>query len=294
MAERQHGLARVQVAATLRRMREQARVTRETAAAELYCTVSKIGDIETGRSGVKPAELEKLLDLYSATGEDRDTLVETARISRRRRRYDPSEPSIPVGYRRYGDLEAQARSVMFFSPELLPGVLQTDGYARAVLEWSGRLDVAEVDWKLALRAQRRKIMQRVDPPPPACWCILGEAALRASVGGPVVMAEQLEYLLEWSKTMRHLVIQVLPLGSGAHGFMGFTHTLLRFDPPARDILHVDTHVRDVFFDGEVDVGDAATALELMKAKALGREESLALVKRILSEYKEMSGHAALE
>ncbi len=294
MAERQHGLARVQVAATLRRMREQARVTREAAAAELYCTVSKIGDIETGRSGVKPAELEKLLDLYGATGEDRDALVDTARASRSRRRHDSSEPGIPTSHRRYADLEAQARSMTFFSPELLPGVLQTDDYARSMLEWSGRLSVAEVDGKLALRAQRRKIIARTAPPPPSYWCILGEAALRANIGGPVVMAEQLEYLLEWSKAMRHLVIQVLPLTSGAHGFMGLTHTLMRFDPPARNILHVDTHVRDVYFDGEADVGEAADGLELMKAKAIGIHESRAVIKRILREYKEMSGHAALE
>jgi transcriptional regulator with XRE-family HTH domain len=290
VTERGHGLARIQVAATLRRMREQAGVTRDSAAAELFCTVSKIGDIETGRSSVKPIELEKLLDLYGATGEDRETLVDTARASRGRR---TTGPTIPTSEQRHVDLEAQARSITFFSPELLPGFLQADGYARALLEWSGRLDPAQVDQRLALRAERRKILTRADPPPVSCWCILGEAALRAGVGGPAVMAEQLEYLIEWSRRMRHLVIQVLPLGSGAHGFMGLTHALLRFDPPARDILHVDTKVRNVFFDGEGDVGLAAGVLELMKAKAIGRDESLALIKEIARDYKEMTGHAAL-
>jgi len=147
---------------------------------------------------------------------------------------------------------------------------------------------------MALRAERRKNLARTDPAPTSCWCILGEAAIRANVGGPVAMAEQLEYLLEWSKTIRHLVIQVLPLGSGVHGFMGMTHTLLRFDPPARDILHVDTHPRNVFFDNETDVKAAADELELMKAKAIGRDESMELISRVLRDYKEMSGHAALE
>jgi transcriptional regulator with XRE-family HTH domain len=284
-------LARIQVAATLRRMREQADVTRDAAAAELFCTVSKIGDIETGRSGVRPAELDKLLDLYGIAGEDREALVETAREARSRRR---GGTSIPPSHRRYLDLEAQARSVTFFSPGLLPGALQTDGYAREILEWSGRFTVAEVDAKLALRAERRKHLVGNDRPPLSYWCILGEAALTANVGGPRVMAEQLESLLEWSTTMRHLVIQVLPLGSGVHGFLGWTHTLLRFDPPARDILHMDSSVRDLFFDGEVEVRDVAENLELMKAKAIGRDESLAMIRRVLQEYKEMSGHAALE
>jgi hypothetical protein len=76
--------------------------------------------------------------------------------------------------------------------------------------------------------------------------------------------------------------------------MGMTHTLLRFDPPARDILHVDTHPRNVFFDNEADVSEATHALELIKAQAIGREESLALIRRVQNEYKEMSGYAALE
>ncbi|HEY1967426.1 MAG TPA: helix-turn-helix transcriptional regulator [Pseudonocardia sp.] len=294
MTERRHGLARIQVAATLRRMREQAGVPRDASARELYCTVSKIGDIETGRSGVKPAELEKLLDLYQITGADRDELIETARSSRSRRPREASGPTIPASNRRYLDLESQARSLTFFSSELLPGFLQTDGYARALLEWSGQLTPAEVDWRMALRAERRKTLVREHPPPPACWCIIGEAALRASVGGPAVMAEQLAYLLEWSGTLRHLMIQILPLGSGVHQLMGMTHTLLRFDPPARDVLHVDTYPRNVFFDSESDVADVTHALELIKAQAIGRQESLRMITRVLSDYKEMSGHAEVE
>jgi transcriptional regulator with XRE-family HTH domain len=292
VAERRHGLARIQVAATLRRMREQAGVTREAAARELYCTASKIGDIETGRSAVKPIELEKLLELYGVTGADRDELIDTARNSRRTRR--TSGPSIPSSEQRHVDLEAQARSLTFFSPELLPGFLQTDGYARALLEWSGQLSATEVEQRLALRAERRKILTRSEPAPPSCWCILGEAALRSNSGGPVVMAEQLAHLVECSRTMRHLVIQVLPLRSGVHGFMGQTVTLMRFDPPAPNILHADTRIRNVFFDAQAEVDDTTAALDLMKAKAIGRDESLTLINKILLEYQEMSGHGALE
>lgn len=290
MTERRHGLARIQVAATLRRMREQAGVSRDAAAQQLYCTVSKIGDIETGRSGVKPAELEKLLDLYGADGEDRDELIDTAREARGRRR----GMRIPPSNRRYLDLDTQARSVTFVSPGVLPAGLQTDNYARELLEWSGRLSEADVDAKLALRAEQRKNLLRTEQSPGSRWCIVGEAALRANVGGPAVMTEQLGDLLKWATTLRHLVVQVIPLGSGAHGFLGWTQTLLRFDPPAPDIVHMDSCTRDLYLDGQAEVREVAEALELMKAKAIGREESLALMKDILREYEEMSGHAALE
>jgi hypothetical protein len=292
MAERRHGLARIQVAATLRRMREHAGVTRDAAAAELFCTVSKIGDLETGRSAVKPLELEKLLDLYRVNGPERDELVDTARASRRTRR--TSGPRIPTSEQRHVDLEAQARSLTFFSSELLPGYLQSDGYARALLEWSGQLDAAEIEQRMALRAERRKILTRTDPPPPSCWCILGEAALRVNAGGPAVMAEQLEHLLELSHACRHLVIQVLPLGSGTHGFMGQTLTLMRFDPPAPNLVHVESRMRNVFFDDETEVEDTAAGLDLMRAKAIGRDESLDLINHIRREYREMSGHGTAE
>jgi transcriptional regulator with XRE-family HTH domain len=286
MAERRHGLARIQVAATLRRMREHAGVTRDVAAAELFCTVSKIGDLETGRSAVKPLELEKLLDLYQVTGPDRDELIDTARTSRRTRR--TSGPRIPTSEQRLVDLEAQARSLTFFSSELLPGYLQADGYARALLEWSGQLGDAEIEQRMALRAERRKILTRTDPPPPSCWCILGEAALRVNAGGPAVMAEQLDYLLELSRTCRHLVIQVLPLGSGVHGFMGQSLTLMRFDPPAPNILHVGVRIRNVFFDDQAEADETAAALDLMRAKAIGRDESLDLIDNVLRTYREMT------
>lgn len=292
MVMSEHGLARIQVAATLRRMREQAGTTREQAASELFCTPSKIGDIERGRSGIKPLELEKLLDLYGVVGSERDLLEQTARMSRKRR--SRSDPTIPITDQRLFDLESQARSMTFFSPELLPGFLQTDDYARALMEWGGLLTVREIDERLAVRAARRKIMTRTEPDPPTCWCILGEASLRANVGGPRIMAAQLDYMLASAADMRNLIIQVLPLGSGAHWLMGLTHTLLRFDPPAGDVLHADTLRRNVFFDGPGEIEHASHLLELMKAKALDLDDSRDVIQRLVREYKEMSGHTALE
>lgn len=273
-------------------MRERAGVTRERAAAELFCTPSKIGDVERGRSRIRPAELDKLLDLYEVSGDERDLLVDTARASRRRR--GRSEPHIPLTDQRLFDLESQARSLTFFSPELLPGYLQTEDYSRALMEWGGLLDADEIAQRLAARAARRSTITRVDPAPPTCWCIVGEAALRANVGGPSVMADQVQHLLTASTTMRNLVIQVLPLGSGGHWLMGLTHTLLRFDPPAGDVLHADTIGRNVFFDGPSEVAHAKHVLELMKAKALDLDRGQDVMQHIMREYKEMSGDAAVE
>lgn len=275
------GLARIQVAATLRRMREQAGVARDRAAAELSCTVSKIGDLETGRSRPKPAELEKLLDLYDVTGPDRDELVETAREARRRRRTGTA--NIPPGDQRFLDLESQARKITFCSPELIPGFVQTDGYARALFEWRSGLSADAVERRIALRAARRALLARADPP--RCWCILGEAALRANVGGPAVMAEQLHALLQATKDVPNFVIQILPTGSGAHGAIGVTRTLMEFDPPAGPVLHVDTDVRNVFFDDAVEMATVGHDLDLIRAQALDRERSAALIELVIRGYE---------
>lgn len=288
MGERRPGLERIQVAATLRRMREEAGVSRERAADELGCTVSKIGDIETGRSGVRPVELERLLDLYGIVGEERQTLVDTARASRSRRPRSSHAAEIPSGHRRFVDLEAQATWVGYYSPELICGVLQTPAYARAVLEWSNWYDRAAVERRLALRMERTTILTRTDRPPVNYWCILSEAALMANVGGPAVMHDQLNHLLQCATQMDNLVVQILPMGTGPHSFMGMTITLLRFAPPAPDILYVEAPDQDRFSDRESDVARIASRFELLKAKALGREESIDLIAQVAREYKEKS------
>lgn len=291
MTVRRVGLERVQVAATLRRMREEGGISREQAAEELGCTVSKIGDIEIGRSGVRPAELDRLLDLYGASGPERQALVDTARESRSRRPRGSRPTEIPAGHRRFTDLEAQAVSAIYYSPELISGVVQTPGYARAVLGWSNWHDHAAVERRLALRMDRGKVLTRTSRPPLSYWCILGEAALRSNVGGPQVMREQLDYLFTCVKTMENLAMQVLPLGTGPHVFMGMTVTLLRFAPPAPDILHVEAPDQDRFSDRQVDDSSVTRRFDLLKAKALGTEESVDLIGRIVREYEEMSRHA---
>lgn len=290
MGDRRLGLERVQVAATLRRLREDEGISRDQAADELGCTVSKIGDIETGRSGVKPAELERLLELYRAPEEERPGLIATARVSRTRRPRTTHTVDVPAGHRRFTDLEAQAVSAIYYSPELISGVLQTPAYARAVLEWSDWHDQAAVERRLALRMERGRVLCRTDRPPVSYWCILGEAALRTNVGGPAVMLEQLDHLLTCANSMANLVVQVLPSGTGPHVFMGMTLTLLRFAPPAPDIVHVEAPDQDRFIDREAEVARIAARLELLKAKALSREDSLDLIAHVTRGCEE-SNHA---
>jgi transcriptional regulator with XRE-family HTH domain len=277
-------IERVQVAAMLRSMREEAGITREQSAQALGCTTSKIGDLETGRSAPKVAELDRLLDLYGVAGAERAELLEFARASRRRKpRSKYAAVVVPYTQRRAADLEAQALASTFFSGELVPGILQTEGYAEATLRWANTNSEAEVQRLLELRMGRKVALTRTDRKPVRYWCILGEAVLRTNLGGPAVMSEQIAYLVEANRTRENVVIQILPLGAGMHALLGETVTLHRFPPPASAILRFDAHSGDTLCDREADVALAAHHLDLIRAMALGREESTRFMESVLRE-----------
>jgi transcriptional regulator with XRE-family HTH domain len=278
----------VQVAASLRRMREDAKVDREEAAGVIGCTKSKIGDLETGRSKPKPVELEHLLDHYGVLGPERDELIEFSRTSQGRRKPSPYTASaIPTNLRRAVDLEAQALSTIFYSPELIPGILQTPKYAKAILSSARDSQPDAVAKRLEQRMERALALTRTHRPPLRYWCILGEAALRTDVGNPKIMREQIEHLVKLNRTLPNVVIQILPFGSGPHAFLGMTVTLHRFPPPAPDMLIQDGFGRDTVRDQPAEVASAVHDLDLLRAKALGLEDSTELMQRIHIELPEL-------
>lgn len=293
MTVSERGLARIQVAAMLRRMRVDATVSREQAAAALFCTPAKIGDLERGRSMVKPLDLERLLDLYGVAGAERDELETVVRGVRRRRSGDDLNPA--RRNQRYVDLESQARSLVYFSSAYPPGFTQTDAYVRAILADGERVYTEqEVADRISVRVGRRATLLRADPAPPRAWCIVGEAALRANVGGPAVMAAQLDTLLEWSTRYSHIGLQVLPLDAGAHPMMGFLITLLRFEPPAGAVLVRETWSQTVYSQDQDEIDRAERAFDLLKARALDLGPSRELLRDVAREYREKCGRAPLE
>lgn len=279
-------LAKIQVAATLRGMRERSGVTRDQAAEALNCTTSKIGDLETGRSRPRLAELEKLLDLYAAEGTERDELLEAARDARSRRRPRTPETSLPTAHQRFADLERQARKIIFFSPELLPGFLQLDDYVRGLMRWRRSWSADEIDRLVAWREHRRSIIARPDGP--TFRCVLGEPALLSNAGGPRAMAEQLRFVLRMDTELPNLILQVLPLGSGMHGSLGITRSVLEFDPPAGPVIHVDTNVRNVFYDDAAEVEQVVYEMDILKSLALDPGRSRSLIERAIARYEEAS------
>ncbi|MBP2185242.1 helix-turn-helix domain-containing protein [Amycolatopsis magusensis] len=265
---------RVQVAAVLRRLREQAGVTRGEAAELLGCTPSKIGDLELGRSGAKPAELEKLLVHYGAGPGQRTELIRCARDAHGRKPRGTYGPApVPANLRRVLDLEAQARETAHYSGELVPPLLQVRAYAEALL-------MGESVKLVELRLSRRECLERTDRPRLRLRCVLAESVLRTGIGGRAVMAAQLTRLCWLNEAVPNVEIQVLPTGTGVHPFLGRTVTLHSFPPPAPAVLITDGHDRDVFCDRPAVVRQAAERFTALRARALSVRESSEFLRRL--------------
>lgn len=281
MAYRQLSPERVQVAAVLRRMREDGHLSRESVAEILGCTVSKIGDLEVSRSAPKLAEMEKLLDLYGVHGPRRRELIESARVARKRKPRGTYNATVPQKLQRVLDLEAQATSSIYYSGELIPAILQVRSYAEATLAHHGKR--SEVRTLVELRMKRHTNFMRVGRPSLRYQCILGEAALRSGIGDPAVMREQLAHLIEVNQKLQNVAVQVLPLGCGSHPLLGCTYTLHGFPKPAPDVVVTVGPSGEHFCVRPSEVARIAANFRQLKAKALGPSESAQCLRRLVKQ-----------
>ncbi|WP_157767896.1 helix-turn-helix domain-containing protein [Actinosynnema pretiosum] len=272
--------ARIQVATTLRRLREDRGLLRERAAAVLVCTTTKIGNIETAASGVKQAELEKLLDLYEADDATREDLLGLNSEANRRRPKSKLGGQISPWLRRILDVEAIATEVVYSSFELVPAVLQTEDYARTLISGAGFAGEV-LEKNLHLRMGRKALLTDREPPL-RLWAVLAEPALRANIGGPDVMRGQLSHILEVT-ALEHVNVQVMPQGAGAHPLTGTTLSLFRLPDKLPSLVSVDTPYGDHFVDRPEQVDRTNRWFEYTRAKAMGVEESRELMARILED-----------
>lgn len=183
----------------------------------------------------------------------------------------------PPWFRGYVDLEAKATRIRLFNPHLVPGLVQTEAYARAVLA-TGR--PPRLETAVALRLSRQHILDRNEPP--QVWVTLDEGALRRTAGDSEVMREQLERLLTMAATPPH-VVQIVPAGRGVYHAGTSPYGVLTFaDQP--DVVHVDGFPTGYVTGEEAHVAEARSAYDLLTATALDPDESAIAIESIMKEY----------
>ena len=233
---------------------------------------SKLSRIETAHTGITDADLDRLLTAYGVDLEDRERLFDLARRGRVRAWWTPYRSSVPDPYDEYVALEAEATAIYEWEAQVVPGLLQTDEYARAVIEVGADIgESATVQHRLALRMARQAVLTR--EPPPRLHIVVDEAVLHREVGGREVLRRQLSRLAEASRRPA-LELLVLPFSEGAHAGLTESFMVLEFAGGTRaPIVHIEGLTGGLFRvkPGEIEVYQ--DALDDLRERALSPEES---------------------
>lgn len=261
---------RRRLAAELRRLRDQAKLTIEDVAEKLECSSSKISRIETGHVGVNPRDARELLRLYGVADDQLEALVQLSREARKKgwwHSYNEVFTGAFVG------LEAEASSLRAYQALLIPGLLQTEDYMRAVIR-AARPDAtgAEVDKRVKARLARQRLLTDVEPP--RYWAVIDEAVLCRSVGGEAVMHAQLNWLAARA-TLPHVTIQVLPFAAGAHPGMEGPFLILGFPEQADpDVVYVDNTTAGIYLEEPAEILRYTLMFDHLRAGALSPDDTL--------------------
>ncbi len=271
---------RIQLGARLRRLRQARGISREAAGYEIRGSESKISRMELGRVPFKERDVTDLLALYGVGEQERTALLSLARRANAPAWWRQFGDVVPPWYLSYLGLEEAASLIRSYDAHFVPGLLQTPGYARAVLEREhGGTPAAAIQRRVELRCQRQRVLTR--PEPPLLWAVLDEAVLRREIGGPEVMRAQVRALLAAAE-LPNVRLQIVRFHQG--GPAGFPFTILRFsEPELPDVVYVEQLTGAVYLDKPADVEQYAVAMERSCLEAEPPERTTALLSGMLHE-----------
>ncbi|TQM82784.1 helix-turn-helix protein [Saccharothrix saharensis] len=267
------------LARRLRHLRTQAGKTIEDAAVELGCKHPKISKIENNQAGIKPEEVRALCRLYGASDHTTESMVTLARNAKARGWYLSYHGVANPENIDFAELETDSVSVSNFQIDLVPGLLQTPDYARAVIR-TGLPPIAEdlIEHRVELRIARQ---QRVLTGDLSVWAVITEAAILRAMGGRDVHVAQLSRLLELA-ALPNVQLQIIPTRAGEHVSMGVPFSCFTFDDGFGAVA-VDHLTGTLFLEEEPDVERYRLAFLHLCSAALSPQDTLALLRKYIKE-----------
>ena len=264
----------------LRRLREEAFITTEQAAAAIRGSHSKISRMEHGRVGFKERDVEDLLTLYGITaGDEREVLLRLAREANTPGWWQGYSDILPHWVEPYFGLEAAASFIRTWELQFVPGLLQTEAYARAIIRLGNATSEEDVLRRAEARLARQDILNREQPP--RLWAVVDEGALRRSIGGRAVMREQVRHLIKMAEHPA-VTLQILPFQVGSHPAMGGPFTILRFsEADLRDVVYIEQLTSAIYLDKPADVDSYLEVMEQLCLQAEPAVETPRLLTEIL-------------
>jgi hypothetical protein len=269
---------RRQLGAELRRLREHAQRTVAAVATEMEWSESKLSRIETASIGIRPADLDELLEFYGVTGPERDRLTSLAGQSRQRAKWSPYGDNLATAYENFIAFEAEATAIYTFEPLAVPGLLQTNEYAAAITNVAYTEDPTLVEQRVARRMARQAILTRQSPP--QLYAILDEAVIRRPIGGTNVMRRQLLHLVQAGE-MSMITIQVLPFAAGAHRGLAGNFVILEFDGPAEHpLVYCEGMTGGIIRTSADELNTYKVSFEALRAISLSPSDSADLINEV--------------
>lgn len=270
------------LAAQLRELREQAGLTQEEVSERTGKDRSTLYSIENAQRRPQRSTLIQLLDVYGVTDPLRGELLAVLKDARQRGWVRPYQAEIPDVYSDYIAFESEARSIANYESLSVPGLLQTEEYARAQLRGiHPHATEHEIDVRVTARLERQPLLIKEDAP--KLWVIMDEAVLRRAVGGRKVMRGQIARLREAS-SLPNVTVQVVPYGAGAHPGMAGSFVILEFpDEDDPSIVYIESAAGGLFLEKVTETRRYMLKFEHLRAAASGLDATAALLEAIASE-----------
>jgi transcriptional regulator with XRE-family HTH domain len=272
-------IRRRRLGAELRRYRDAAGVTIDVVAERLGCSPSKVSRIETGHTSATPRDVKDMLDIYGVNGVESEELVQISREARQKGWWHPFSPVLTGAY---VGLEAAARSIRAYEQQVVPGLLQTDKYALAMIRAARSGDSErEIEQRVSVRMARQALLIQDDPID--LQVVLDEAVVSRPVGGDEVMRDQLRRLVEATR-LPNVTLQILPFAAGAHAGMDGTFAILDF-PDAEDpnVVFAENATGGLFLEKSDELRKYNSIFDTIRSSALSTEESRDMIVMLAEE-----------
>ena len=274
---------RILLGAQLRRLREARGITLEEAGEVIRASGSKLSRLETGRVSFKDRAIADLLTFYGVTEEQqRGALRELARGANARGWWHDYSDVLPSWFEAYVGLEEAATSIRAYEIQFVPGLLQTEDYARAVTMLGHHgAPAEEIDRRVRLRMARQVLL--AEPRPVHLWAVLDEAVLRRPAGRPGVMRRQLQHLLE-TADRPNVTIQVVPFRAGAHAAAGGAFSILRFaEHDLPDVVYLEQLTSALYLDKRETVDHYMAVMERLCLEAAPAASTASAINAVLRD-----------
>jgi hypothetical protein len=264
----------------LRRLREAAGIPPDRAGYEIRASRSKMSRLENGRVSFKERDVADLLTLYGVTDDNqRAQMLALARNASSQGWWSKYDDVMPDWFETYVGLEQATTLIRSYELQFVPGLFQTEEYARAVTVLGHRsASLSEIERRVSLRMKRQQLLAG---PEPRIWAVIDESALRRPLGGSDVMRLQLQRLIEVAE-LPQVTLQIMPFETGGHSAAGGSFAILRFaEPDLPDIVYIEQLTGALYLDRYDETDHYREVMNSLSAEAETPAASEKLLRKII-------------